>query len=135
MAGETTSASSTKAVRQLAGSGSTSYTWTLTYSTTQNETNDVMEAGYLPAGVTVIGFIYSPSDMDTNGSPALVQKITVGSTDVATGLTGGQSGTKSFVAINPIATTAKTLVKVTSTTAAATAAAGTVYLTPVYYTT
>ncbi len=98
------------------------------YSTSQNELNDVMEMGWLPPG-TYYGVVYSPTDMDTNVSPALVQKVTVGSTDVATALTGGQTGSKTFVGITPITITVKTKVTVTSTTAAATAAAGTLYLT------
>lgn len=102
--------------------------FTLAYSTTQNETNDVMNVGYLPANVTCYGVIYAPTDMDTNVSPAVVHKVTIGSTDVATGLTGAQTGTKSFQPITPITTTAKTLASVTTTTAAATAAAGTLYL-------
>lgn len=97
------------------------------FSTTNNELNDVMEMGYVPANVTIHGFIYSPTDMDSNVSPALVHKITVG-TDLATGLTGAQTGAKSFVGCVPTTVTAKTKVTVTSTTAAATGAAGTLYL-------
>lgn len=131
MAGETTSAGTNKrkfkTTAPLIGQP-----WTIAYSTTQNELNDVMQAGYIPKGMTVVGFLYAPTDMDTGGAPALVHKITVGSTDVATGLTGAQSGAKSFVAITPVTVTDDTLVTVTSTTAAATAAAGTLYLTPIY---
>lgn len=139
MAGETTSASSTKAGRKLAGSGLCAQTFTLTYATGQLELNDVYEAGYLPAGVTVVGAIYAPHDMDS--STGVVQKITIGSTDVATGLTGGVLGAVAtavpgFRAFAPYSTTDKTLVKVTTTTApSGTAAAGTTYVTLVYYTT
>lgn len=127
MAAETVSANSTDVPFELP-SGLFIVPFTLTYGTTNNELNDVMEAGYLPANVTVYGVIFAPSDMDTNVSPTVVHKITVGSTDVASALTGAQSGAKSFVAIDPVTTTAKTLAKVTTTTAAATAAAGTMYL-------
>lgn len=127
MAGETTTAASLDPPYEGA-EGMFLVPFTLTYSTTQNELNDVMQAGYLPAGVTVYGLIYSPTDMDTNVSPALVQKVTIGSTDVATALTGAQTGAKTFVGITPVTLTAKTLATVTSTTAAATAAAGTLYL-------
>lgn len=102
--------------------------FTISFATTQLELADVVEAGYAPSGVTIYGVIYSPTDMDTNVSPALVQKVTVGSTDIVTGLTGGQTGTKSFVGCTPLALTAKSKVSITSSTAAATAAAGTVYL-------
>lgn len=128
MAGETTAVASVDPPYE-GSSGLFLVPFTLAYSTTQNETNDVMNAGYLPANVTVYGVIYAPTDMDTNVSPAVVHKVTIGSTDVATGLTGAQTGTKSFQAITPVTITARTLVSVTSTTAAATAAAGTLYLT------
>ena len=101
--------------------------FTVAYATTQLEANDVMNLGYLPSGATVYGVIYSPTDMDTNVSPAVVQKVTIGSTDVATGLTGAQTGAKTFVGIVPQALTAKTLASVTTTTAPGTAAAGTLY--------
>lgn len=127
MAGETTTAASLDPPYEGA-EGLFLVPFTLSYSTTQNETNDVMQAGYLPANVTIYGVIYAPTDMDTNVSPAVVHKITVGSTDIVTGLTGAQTGAKSFNAITPLALTAKTLATVTSTTAAATAAAGTLYL-------
>jgi hypothetical protein len=127
MAGETTAVGSLIPPYEAA-EGLFLVPFTLAYSTTQNETNDVMNVGYLPANVTCYGVIYAPTDMDTNVSPAVVHKVTVGSTDVATGLTGAQTGTKSFQPIAPLATTAKTLASVTTTTAAATAAAGTLYL-------
>jgi hypothetical protein len=96
--------------------------FTVAYSTTQNETNDVMELGYLPANIKCYGVIYSPSAM---AASALVQKITIGSTDVVTGLTGAVLGTSSVQTWAPVTLTAKTLAKVTSTTAATTPAAGT----------
>ncbi len=102
--------------------------FTTAFSSTQNETDDIMQIGYLPANVTVYGFIYAPTDMDTNVSPAVVHKITLGSTDLVTGLTGAQTGAKSFQPCVPTTITADTLLKVQSTTAAGTAAAGTLYL-------
>lgn len=135
MAGETSSVSSTARVtgKKMPGCGLVGDTWTIAYATTELETNDVHEAGYLPEGVTLVGFLYAPDDLDT--STGLVQKITVGSTDVASSLSGGQTGAKSFVAIAPVEITAPTLVKLTCTTAATTAAAGNVYLTPIYFST
>jgi VIT1/CCC1 family predicted Fe2+/Mn2+ transporter len=99
-----------------------------TYGSTENELNDVKQMGYIPADVQVLGFLYKPSDMDTNVSPLVVHKITVGSTDLATGLTGAQSGAGSFVPCTPTRFTTKSLVTVTSTTAAATGASGTLSL-------
>lgn len=135
MAGETTSlAAAARSIgKKVPFAALMANPWTLTYATTQLETADVMEAGYLPAGVTLIGFIYSPTDMDT--ATALVQKITVGSTDVVTGLTGGQTGASSAVYFTPVVIADKTLVKVTTTTAAGTPAAGTLTLIPIYFTT
>jgi len=126
MAGETTVAVSADPPF-AAPTGMFLVPFTVAYATGQLEANDVMELGYLPANCTVYGFLYSPTDMDTNVSPAMVQKVTLGSTDVATGLTGGQSGAKTFVGITPVTITANTLAKVTTTTAPGTAAAGTLY--------
>jgi hypothetical protein len=127
MAGETVSTTATNAPFEVPF-GLAIIPLSASFSTTNNELNDVMEMGYIPPNVTVYGFIYAPTDMDSNVSPALVHKITVGSTDLATGLTGAQTGAKSFVGCVPTTVTAKTKVTVTSTTAAATGAAGTLYL-------
>lgn len=135
MAGETTAVGAVARVtgKKLPFAAMTANPWTIAYATGQLETNDVQEAGYLPAGVTLVGFIYAPTDMDSG--TALVQKLTVGSTDVATGLTGGQTGAKTFVGVTPLEITEPTKVTVTTTTAAGTAVAGTLYLTPVYFST
>jgi hypothetical protein len=135
MAGETTSvsASATRSFYDNPGAGMFLVPFSLTYSTTQNELNDVMEAGYLPPYARVVAVIWAPTDMDSNGSPTVVHKVTVGSTDVVTALSGAQTGTASFtVATQASLATATSssaqLVKVTSTTAAATAVAGTAQL-------
>lgn len=120
MAGETTAALSADVPFELPA-GMFLVPFSVAYSTTQNETNDVMELGYLPAS-TVHGFHYAPTAM---AASALVHKVTIGSTDVATGLTGAVLGTPSYQAISPLVLTTKTLAKVTSTTAATTPAAGT----------
>lgn len=131
MAGETTAVAST-AARQYKDPptfGAFMPEFDLTFGTTDNQTNDVMEAGYIGAGVTVYGAIWQPTDMDTNVSPAVVHKVTVGTTDVVTGLTGAQSGTAQIAAGSTfVTTTDRTKVTVTTTTAAATAAAGTAKL-------
>jgi len=131
MAGETTSVAASSAFRIPKGVavGMVGVPFTLTFSTTQNELNDVMEAGYLPANVIVVGALVKSDDMDSNGSPAVVHKITVGSTDIVTGITAAQSGGQAVYACTPLTLTAKTLVKVQTTTAAATAAAGSMYVT------
>lgn len=110
--------------------------WTTELATTQLELADVIQLGYLPKGVTCIGFVAFADDLDSG--TALVWKITVGSTDVKTGMTIGQADAKlthtlnQFLAIDPITTTDRTLVSVTFTTAAGTAVAGTFCLTPIY---
>ncbi len=128
MAGETV-ATTDKQAPYEASEGMFLVPFALTYGSTNNETNDVMEAGYIPANCTVYGILYVPSDMDTNVSPAVVHKVSVGSTDIVTGLTGAQTGTSSVNACAPTTVTAKTKVTVTTTTAAATGAAGTLKLT------
>jgi hypothetical protein len=135
MAGETTSlaGSANKLFYDQAGAGAFVQVMSQSFSTTQNELNDVMEMGYIAPNTRVVAVLYAPTDMDTNVSPALVQKITVNAVDMVTALTGGQSGTASWqVPTTTFATTtpgsSPQLVTITSTTAAATAAAGTVTL-------
>jgi hypothetical protein len=134
MAGETTSVAASAARTFVdVPVGMFAVSFNLTYSTTQNELNDVMQAGYIGPNVRVHAVGWYPTDMDTNGSPAVVHKVTVNSVDAVSSLTGAQSGTASFTPVNPTfaATTPgtdKQLVTVTTTTAAATAAAGTAVL-------
>jgi hypothetical protein len=135
MAGETTSvaASAARNFYDNPGAGLFVVPFNLTFASTDNETNDVMQAGYCPPNVRLVAVGWYPTDMDTNVSPAVVHKVTVGSTDVVTGLTGAQSGTASFTPVTNAAavlapSTSAQLVTVTSTTAAATGAAGTAVL-------
>jgi hypothetical protein len=140
MAGETTSRSgiNRRHTPLVGGPVLNGAVWSTSVTTGQLELADVLNMGYLPKGVTLVGFIAYATDMDTNGAPALVWKITVGSTDVKTGITIGQATALSthsltqFLGVEPVTTTEPTLVKVTITTAAATAAAGTLILVPVY---
>jgi hypothetical protein len=136
MAGETTKAAGSDASRKIApkfgGPLLNGKVLSHDYLTTQLELNDVLEIGYIPKGVTLIGFFAYEDDLDSNGTPTLSQKITVGSTDVATAIVLGRIGGASFIGIKPLTTTTATLVKVTNTAAAATAAAGNISLTPVY---
>lgn len=140
MAGETTSRSGidSDVLPHMQGPVLNSVVWTTELATGQLELNDVINMGYIPNGATLVGFFAYADDLDSSGSPALAWKITVGSTDVKTGITIGQATSVSthsvtqFLGIEPITMTAATLVKVTFTTAAATAAAGTFVLCPVY---
>ncbi len=131
MAGETTSLTAgawrdANSVPALKGPTLHIYEVTATYSAAnQLELNDVMEVCYLPAGVKIWAIDVAATDMDTHVSPTLVQKITVGDTDVLTGITAGQSGAKTNYPLGSAYTTAGyELVKVTNTAAAATAATG-----------
>lgn len=135
MAGETTTvaASAARTLYQNPGAGAYWVFFNLTFSTTQNELADVMQAGYIAPNTRVVAVGWYPTDMDTNGSPTVVHKVTVNAVDVVTGLTGAQTGASSLTPVTPVAAatvpgTSAQLVSVTSSTAAATAAAGTAVL-------
>jgi len=134
MAGETTVVpiAAGRVFYDNAGSGAFWATFNLTFLSTDNETNDVMQAGYIGANVRVLAVGWYPTDMDT-GIAAVVHKVTINAVDAVTGLTGAQTGTSSITPVTPtFAATApgtdKQLVIVTTTTAAATGAAGTAVL-------
>jgi Cdc6-like AAA superfamily ATPase len=122
-----------KQARKLSNAGLCCQTFTQAIATTSiDEQDDTVELGYVPEGVTVVGFFVKATDMDT-GTAALVFKLTLGSTDLATLIDDGKTGTGKFYACTPTTTTARTLLKMIVTTAANVAAAGTLYVTPVYY--
>lgn len=106
--------------------------WSHEYTAGQLAVNEVLEMGYVPDGATVVGFFLYSDDLDSGATPALARKVTVGSTDVKTGITTGQSAGGVFVDMEPVTVSGDTLVKITVTTAAATAAAGTTVLVPLY---
>ena len=134
MAGETSmvSGSTVRTTQGHSGSGMFPLRFDLSYSTSQNELNDVMQAGYLPAGAKVVAVSAHSTDMDS-GIAAVVHKVTVGSTDIVSGLVAAQAGvasitptTAAYIQAAPVSS--EQLVTVTSTTAAATAVAGTLTL-------
>lgn len=138
MTATTTSApsGSTRLGPKLSNIGLVGFTMSHTYATAEiDENNDAVEFGYLPGGVTVVGVIIKSADLDSHGSPTLAQKVTIGSSDVVTGDVTGKTGVGAAHWITPTSTTAPTLVKVTSTTKAATAVAGIQYITFLYYST
>lgn len=129
MAGETTALAATELDPPFqAAEGLFVVPFTKAFATTQLELNDVMEVGYVPADCTVLGFFIKETDMDSNVSPTLAQKLTLGSTDLVTSITYGQTGSDGFRACVPTAITAKTKLTMTNTAAAATAVAGTAYI-------
>lgn len=98
-----------------------------------DEANDTVEFGYIPGGVTVIGFINKCADLDSHGSPTLTHTIKLGSTSLVVEDDLCQSGGGEFHAITPQVCSTPTLVSVVTTAAAATHANGTQYLTFLYY--
>lgn len=105
--------------------GDFSVTFTASLATTQlDDVGDITELGYLPANCTVVGAIVTATDMDS-GSAALAYKITIGSTDVVTGVTVGQTATTTAFSFSPLTLTAVTKAQINITTVAATAVAGT----------
>jgi hypothetical protein len=135
MAGETVSVSgaTVRAQKGHVGSGVFAIPFALTFSSTNNQTADVMEAGYLPPYTRCFAVGWHPSDMDIDVSPAAVHKVTIGAVDVVSALSGAQTGAASLTPVTQTAALTATsaspqLVSVTTTTAAATAAAGTATL-------
>ena len=135
MAGETSTVASTAARNfyQAPGAGLYACEYSLSFSTTQNELNDVMEVGYLPPYAKVYAVGWHPTDMDTNVSPTVVHKVTINAVDIVATLTGAQPGAASLTPVTPTSAataTSSTAQKITmtTTTAAATAAAGTARL-------
>lgn len=138
MTAATTSAPAGSVVKgyKVSHTGLVAFTLSHTYATTElDENDDAVEFGYLPGGVTVVGVIIKSADLDSHGTPTLAQSVTIGATAVVTGDVTGKTGVGTAHWITPYSTTAPTLVKVTSTTKAATAAAGIQYLTFLYHST
>lgn len=107
--------------------------FTATMATTQiDDVGDITELGYVPENCTVVGFIVSATDMDTNGTPLLVGKLTLGAVDVVTAIADGKTGTSAFYACVPQVLTVRTKLQWNTTAVAATAAAGTLYVTALY---
>ena len=122
-----------KRARKLSNGALTTMTFDLTIGDTDTEENDILEAGYVPAGVTVIGFIVTVSDLDSSETPAVVLSVLLGSTAKVAGLTLGQGGGSGLYPCVPTTTTAATVVSLKTTTAPDTAAAGTAQITPIYF--
>jgi hypothetical protein len=94
--------------------------------------NDEIELGWVPAGFTVVGVEFRATDMDTDGSPALVWDV--GDADdedrILAAITTGQAAgrTDALAAAGTLYTyTTKTRIKAYVKTAAATGASGTIY--------
>lgn len=131
MAGETVSRDNfdAKAIPHLQGPILNGVVWQHEFTTGQLELNDVLRLGYLPKGATVVGFLVYIDDIDT--ATTLVWKLSVGSTDVSSSNTEGRTAGGALKVVEPLTLTAAELVTFTVTTAP-TAAAGTLYVTPLY---
>lgn len=119
---------------KLSNAGLTGYTLSKVLDVRHLALNVKTGLGYLPPGITVIGFAVKATDMDT-GTPAIAQSLFLNTTEVVTSITVAQGGTSSFYVIAPTAITSMTPVYVKTTTVPATAASGTIYVTPFYYST
>lgn len=110
--------------------------WSVEIATGMMETDDLTAVCMVPKGSVVMGFIVQTDDLDTNGSVALVWDILVGSTAFVTGIANDTAKGGTFVvgASGHITVTADTIVYIKAATAAATAAAGTFNITPLYIT-
>lgn len=104
--------------------------------TTDLATNDITGICKVPKDATVMAFILHTDDLDTNASVALVWSILVGSTVFAAGIANDTAKVGTFIigSAGHVTVTADTIVSLKATTAAGTAAAGTVNLTPIYTT-
>ena len=101
-------------------------------TTSLDDVGDIVELGYLPANCTVVGFIVSSTDMDTNVSPTATGKLTLGATDLVTGIADQKAGTSAFYGCTPTALTAVTKLVWNQTAVSATGAAGTLDVTALY---
>lgn len=100
-------------------------------TTSTDEQDDVFQIGYLPAGVTVHGFIIKATDMDTGG-PTLVTKLRLNAVDLITGITAGQAAGSTVYWCDPTSTAGYEVVDLKVTTAGTTPAQGTVTVRVLY---
>jgi hypothetical protein len=139
MAGETKAVLTAyqKPRKQLANGGLCVQMFEVPLATGEMELNDVVNLGYLPDGVTVVAVGCTSDDLDS--STGVVTKVTIGATDVLTGVTSAVLGSvatqvPTVRAIKPYVTSGKTLASTTFTTApSGTAAAGSLYYSFWYY--
>lgn len=109
---------------------------TVEVRTTDLATNDITGICKLPAAATLMAVILQTDDLDTDGSVALVWSILVGTTVFVAGIGNdtAKAGTLAVGSAGHVSVTADTVVSLKATTAAATAAAGTVNMTLIYTT-
>jgi hypothetical protein len=112
------------------------YGTTLTASlatTSLDDVGDIVELGYIPANVTVLGFIINTASLAASALVYKIQFVAGGTTtDIVTSITTGSGAGSAFWGISPapITTTQVTKVQINITTVATTPAAGVFNLTP-----
>lgn len=118
---------------RMSNVGLTAFTLSHPWLTAEtDEANDIVEFGYLPAGIIVVACLNASADLDSGS--ALRQTITLGATDIKTGSTIASAGGGELIVMTPQTLTDPTLVKVKTTTGATGHQNGTQYLTFLYYT-
>lgn len=109
------------------------YTFTASIATTSlDDVGDIVELGYIPENVTVLGIIISTASLAASALVYKMQFVSGGSTtDIITSITTGSGAGSAFWGVSPapIVTTARTKVQINITTVATTPAAGTFNLT------
>lgn len=99
--------------------------------TTELQLADQYIVGYIPAGATFVGAILKTDDLDANAGEALVWTLLVGSTEFDTA-TNAVAAAGVIMTGDFITVTAETPIYLNASTAAATAAAGTINFMPLY---
>jgi hypothetical protein len=108
-------------------------TFTASIATTSlDDVGDIVELGYIPANVTVLGFIVSTASLAASALVYKIQFVAGGTTtDITTSVTTGSGAGAAFWGVSPapVVTTAVTKVQINITTVATTPAAGVFNLT------
>lgn len=103
-------------------------------TTSVDDVGDIVELGYLPENVTVVGFIVSTASLAASALVYKIQFVAGGTTtDIVTSVTTGSGAGAAFWGVSPapVTTTARTKVQINITTVATTPAAGTFNLIPI----
>ena len=103
-------------------------------TTSLDDVGDIVELGYIPENMTVIGFVVSTASLAASALVYKIQFVAGGTTtDIVTSITTGSGTGSAFWGISPapIVTTARTKVQINVTTVATTPAAGVFNLIPI----
>ena len=119
--------------RKLSGPGVACMAFDLTIGTGDLEADDILEAGYVPAGVTVIAFLVTTTALDSDGTPIVTFDIQLGTTSLISASTQAQLGGSDLIPVVPTTTTAPTVVRFKTITAPTAAQAGTARIKALYF--